>query len=82
MLSILLQVSHYFLPSHGPVTAQKSILHAGAVWHPVDLAQPDHTSARGQPSTDSARASSGSAPGWRVVALGEVDGMTHPAHPT
>ena len=56
MLSLLLQVSHCFSTSDGPVTAQKSILHAGAVWHPVDLAQPDHTSARGQPSTESARA--------------------------
>jgi hypothetical protein len=27
------------------------ILQAGVVWRPVDLAQPDHTPARGQPST-------------------------------
>ena len=45
-----------FSTSDGPVTAQRSILRTGAVWHPVDLAQPDHTPARGQPSTESARA--------------------------
>jgi hypothetical protein len=33
------------------------------VWHPVDLAQPDHTTAQGQPSTESVRALCGSAPG-------------------
>src|ERR671916_1869231 len=63
MLSLLLQVSYYFSTFDGPVTAQRSILRAGAVWHPVDLAQPDHTAARGQPSTEPARASFGSAPG-------------------
>jgi hypothetical protein len=32
-------------------------------WHPVDLAQPDHAAARGQPSTELVCASSGSALG-------------------
>jgi hypothetical protein len=35
--------------------------------------QPDHTAAQGQPSTEPVRASCGSAPGRRVVALGEAD---------
>jgi hypothetical protein len=51
----------------------------GVVWHPVALAQPDHTPARGQPSTQPTRAPPSSAPG--LVALEEVDGMPHPAHP-
>jgi hypothetical protein len=42
---------------------QESILRAGTMWHPVDLAQSDHTAARGQPFTEPARASPGSAPG-------------------
>ncbi len=52
------------------------------MWHPVDLAQPDHTPARGQPSTEPARALSGSAPG---LACGSPQGGrwdATPCHPT
>jgi hypothetical protein len=55
------------------------ILHAGAVWRPVDLAQPDHTPARGQPSTAPPRAAYGSAPGLACGSPPEVEGMPHPA---
>jgi hypothetical protein len=84
MLSLLLQVSHYFSTSGGPVTAQRSILRAGAVWHPVDLAQPDHTPARGQPSAEPARASCGSASGLACGSpLGDRrDATPHPPDPT
>jgi hypothetical protein len=57
------------------------ILHAGAVWHLVDLAQPDHTAARGQPSTNRCVRRLALPPGCRVVALGEVDEMPYPAQP-
>jgi hypothetical protein len=51
----------------------------GAVWRPVDVASPDHAAPRGQhPSPPPAEL----APGSRVVALGEVDEMAHPATPT
>ena len=40
-----------------------TILLLRLVWHPVDLAPPDHTAARGQPSTGPPRALTGSAPG-------------------
>jgi hypothetical protein len=61
----------------------EEILHVGLVWHPVDLAQPDHTAARGQPSMEPARPLSGSALGLPCGSpLGEIDGMPHPAHPT
>jgi hypothetical protein len=49
-----------------PSSAQRSYRRSCSlrlVWHPVDLAPPDHTPARGQPSTGPPRALSGSAPG-------------------
>jgi hypothetical protein len=77
MLSVLLQVSQYFSTSDGPVTAQSLILHAGLVWPPVDLAQPDRAPARGQPSTESAGALSGSVPG---LACGSPSGRSMGGH--
>src|SRR5207248_1673154 len=48
------------------------------VWRPVDLAQPDHTPARGQPPTEPSRAPSGSAPG---LACGSPPGGRRDATP-
>ena len=42
-------------PGDGPRSRSCTL---GFGWHPVDLAQPDHTPARGQPSTEPAHASS------------------------
>ena len=50
----------------------------GLVWRPVDLAQPDHTPARGQPSTEPVRAPSSSAPG---LACGSPQGGRWDATP-
>jgi hypothetical protein len=51
--------SRFLIASRRPTARrwpEDSILCAGAVWYPVDLAQPDHTPARGQPSREPARA--------------------------
>jgi hypothetical protein len=76
--------SWFLTASRRPTARQrpeKSILHAGAEWHPVDLVQPDHAAARGQPSTELVCASSPLPSGWRVVALQEVEGMPRPGPP-
>jgi len=54
----------------------------GLAWHPVDLAQPDRASARG-PALDASgcRGREALPPGRRVVALGEVDGVSRSGHP-
>ncbi|MCA1707533.1 MAG: hypothetical protein LC808_31395, partial [Actinobacteria bacterium] len=46
------------------------VLHAGLVWRPVGLAEPDHAAARGQRSTRPERTRVALPPGRRVVALG------------
>jgi hypothetical protein len=61
-LSLLFRVSHCFLTFDGRATAPGVDL-PRFVWHLVDLAQPDHTAARGQPSTKLVCASSDSALG-------------------
>jgi hypothetical protein len=55
--SLLLDIQR---PGNGPKSRSCTL---GSVWHPVDLAQPDHAAARGQPSAELVCASSGSAPG-------------------
>src|SRR5262249_22285600 len=50
----------------------------GLVWLPLDLASPDHTPARGQPSTQPPRALSDSAPG---LACGSPQGGRGDATP-
>jgi hypothetical protein len=55
--SLLLDVRR---PDYGPRSRSCTL---GAVWHPVDLAQPDHRAAWGQPSSEPVCAWSGSAPG-------------------
>ncbi len=52
---------------------------AGLVWHPGDLAQPDRAAPRAQHPRPATPILPGLRPGCRVVALGEVDGMPHPA---
>ncbi len=74
--SMLLDVRR---PGDGPRSRSCTL---GFVWHTVDLAQPDHAASRGQPSTEPARASFGSAPGVPRGSPREVDGMPHPARPT
>jgi hypothetical protein len=57
------------------------IVHAELVWYPLDLAQPDRATARGQPSTRSAVCDLALPPGCGVVALREVEWMPHPFQP-
>lgn len=53
------------------------------VWRPVDLTQSNHAVPRGQHPCHLRPSLPGLPPGHRVVALGEVGGMTHPAtHPS
>jgi hypothetical protein len=74
---VLLRVSRYFSTFDGPATARVSILHAGDLWRPVGLAQPDRAPARGQPSTGPARPLCGSAPGLACGSPGGRPGGRH-----
>jgi hypothetical protein len=47
----------------------RQIFGGHSTWQALDLASPDHTPARGQPSTEPPHVPGSSAPGWRVVAL-------------
>lgn len=47
------------------------------MWHPVDLAQPDHAVPPGQHPPEPMADHAGLPSGHRVVALREVDGMPH-----
>lgn len=73
------------LPRHSPPEAPRydgGVIDDLARWGsciPSAWRQPDRAASRGQPSAQLARASSGSAPRCRAVALGEVGGMPHPA---
>jgi hypothetical protein len=51
------------------------------VWHPVVLASPDHAAPGGSIPAHRRPGLPGLPPGSRVVALGEVGGMPHLAHP-
>jgi len=66
-------------PGDGPRNRSCTL---GLGWHPVDLAQPDRTPAGGGPRRNRRMRRLALLPGWRVVALREIDGMPYSTHLT
>ena len=83
MLSLLLRVSHYFSTFDGPATApeidlaRRGLGGIPSIWHSPTTRQPG-----GSPRRNRRMRHLALLPGWRVVALQEIDGMPHPTHLT